>query len=118
MPNSAQQSLLQNQEFREAISNLISELLSAKLMEFIIQKEKEAREISLVERLLRVEEELKGMRELHERQFESLLREMNARFEALQKDSNAKFEVLNARFEALQIGFTLLSILIDLSRFF
>lgn len=98
----AQIDLLQNQEFKEAISKLISELLSSKLTEFILQREREAKEITLVERLLRVEEELKSMRELQAKQFEFLLREMNTRFEALQRDSNSKFEAIITRFEALQ----------------
>lgn len=125
--------------FREAISKLISELLNAKLTEFIIQRERQAREISLVERLLRVEEELKALRELQGKQFEAIMREMNTRFEAIQREMNSRFEAMNARFEALQremdtrfevlerrlnflqwamaVGFGFLSILIALIKF-
>lgn len=82
----------------------MNELLEAKFREYVIEREKEVREISLVERLLRVEEELKSLRELQGRQFEALLREMNARFEA----SNTRFEALqrdmNSRFINLAEG--------------
>lgn len=82
----------------------MNELLEAKFREYVIEREKEVREISLVERLLRVEEELKSLRELQGRRFEALLREMNARFEA----SNTRFEALqrdmNSRFINLAEG--------------
>lgn len=120
---------LQNQEFKEAFSQIINELLNAKLTEFILQREKEARDISLLKRILRVEGELKSLRELQERQFEFIMREMNTRFEALHREINARFEAMNTRFEALEkrlnfmqwfigAGFALLSILIGLSKFF
>ena len=63
----------------------------------------------LIERVVRVEEELKALREIEsarfeamERRFEALQREMNARFEALQKEMNARFESIDKRFEATE----------------
>jgi len=75
-----------------------------------------------------VEEELKSLRELQEKQFEAILREMNvrfeamnARFEALQKGMNTRFEALEKRFNHMQwfvgVGFIILSILIGLLNF-
>jgi hypothetical protein len=82
------------------------------LEEYYKQKEKELYEVSLIERIIRVEEELKNLRKEMEYlrkemeyRFEALLREMNARFEAITKEMNTRFEVQkresDARFEAL-----------------
>ncbi|WP_153303649.1 hypothetical protein [Caldimicrobium thiodismutans] len=43
------------------------------------------KELSLIERVVRVEEELKALREFVERRFEALQREMDRRFEALER---------------------------------
>ncbi len=80
------------------------------LEEYYKQKEKELYEVSLIERIVRVEEELKNLRKEMEylrkemeHRFEALLREMNARFEAITKEMNARFEAIikeiNTRFE-------------------
>ncbi|MCS7231529.1 MAG: hypothetical protein RMJ67_05285 [Elusimicrobiota bacterium] len=45
------------------------------------KKAKDAKDISIMERLLRLEEELKALRELEERRFEALLRKTKACFE-------------------------------------
>ena len=82
------------------------------LEEYYKQREKELYEVSLIERIVRVEEELKNLRKEMEYlrkemdyRFEALLREMNARFEAITKDMNARFEAItremNTRFEAI-----------------
>jgi hypothetical protein len=109
------------------------------LEEYYKQKEKELYEVSLIERIVRVEEELKNLRKEMEYlrkemdyRFEALLREMNARFEAIIKEMNTRFETQkresDARFEALEkrfnflqwtmmLGFTFLSILITILSF-
>ena len=74
MLNVPQPNWLESQEFREVLSQVMNELLNAKLTELIIQREKEFTKISLLERILRVEEELKSLRELQEKQFEAILR--------------------------------------------
>ena len=61
MLNAPQPNWLETQEFREVLSQVINELLSAKLTELIIQREKEISKISILERILRVEEELKSL---------------------------------------------------------
>jgi hypothetical protein len=109
------------------------------LEEYYKQKEKELYEVSLIERIIRVEEELKNLRKEMEYlrkemeyRFEALLREMNSRFEAITKEMNTRFETQkresDARFEALEkrfnflqwtmmLGFTILSILITVFSF-
>ncbi|MEM3426935.1 MAG: hypothetical protein QW212_01555, partial [Nitrososphaerales archaeon] len=64
--------------------------------------ETKLKELSLIERIVRVEEELKHLKVLEQERHESLIREMNARFEALQKEMNTRFEAMNARFESLE----------------
>ena len=109
------------------------------LEEYYKQKEKELHEVSLIERIVRVEEELKSLRKEMSYRFEALLRVMNARFEALlaeqralreeinarfedqKRESDARFEALEKRFNFLQwtmmLGFTILSILITVFNF-
>jgi predicted nuclease with TOPRIM domain len=109
------------------------------LEEYYKQKEKDLYEVSLIERIIRVEEELKNLRKEMEYlrkemeyRFEALLREMNSRFEAITKEMNTRFETQkresDARFEALEkrfnflqwtmmLGFTILSILITVFSF-
>ena len=125
MLNVPQPNWLESQEFREVLSQVINELLNTKLTKFIIQREKEVTNISILERILRGEEELKTLREFQEKQFEAILSEMNARFEAmnarfeaLEKEMNTRFEALEKRFNHMQwfvgVCFTTLSILIGL----
>jgi len=52
----------------------------------------------LIERVIRVEEELKALREIESAGFEA----MERRFEALQKEMNALFESIDKRFEATE----------------
>ncbi|MDW8095128.1 MAG: hypothetical protein RMI63_08950, partial [Caldimicrobium sp.] len=90
------------EELEGWIASMIEKILREKFTDFVMEHEKKAKEISLIERLIRVEEELRSMREFEERRFEALLTEMNTRFEALQREMDARFEAMNARFEALQ----------------
>jgi len=66
----------------------------------------------LLERLIRLEDELKALRiEMNIRfetvikemniRFETVIKEMNLRFEAQKQESDARFEAINTRFEAL-----------------
>jgi len=107
------------QELKEFIYSILPEIIE----KYFREREKELYSISLIERLIRVEEELKALRSETHYRFEALMREMDARFAAQmremearfaaqmremdarfaaqKKDSDAKFEALNARFEAL-----------------
>ncbi len=98
------------------------------LEEYYKQKEKDLYEVSLIERIIRVEEELKNLRKEMEYlrkemeyRFEALLREMNTRFETQKREGDARFEALEKRFNFLQwtmmLGFTILSILITVFSF-
>ncbi len=93
------------------IRNYVSKYLREELEVFVRTNEQRAKELSTIERVIQVEEELKSLREIElarfeasEKRFESLQKEMNTRFEALQKEMNTRFEALqkemNARFEA------------------
>ncbi len=122
------QELLQDRHFQEILEKMVAETVSR----FVQRNEERAREISLIERVVRVEEELRALREIEaarfeaiEKHFEALQREMNARFEAMDK----RFEAVEKRFETIEkrlafmqwfigVGFTLILLLITLSNFF
>ena len=97
--------------------------ITANIEEFIRQNELRAKELSLIERIVRVEEELKALRQTMEVRFESMEKRFEARFEAIDARFEsmeirfeARFESMEKRFTALQwfmgIGFTIISILI------
>ena len=113
---------------KEELIRIIKPLIAEQLSAFIREHELKAKEISLIERIIRVEEELKAQREI----IASLQREMNARFEALQREMDKRFEALqremDKRFEAVEKrlsflqwliagGFTFVSILITIINF-
>jgi hypothetical protein len=114
----------------EYIKQLVYSILPEVLAQYQEEKGKDFYLNPLLERLIRLEEELKALRiemnlrfeaqrkesdikfeainarfealtkEMNTR-FEALIKEMNARFEAQKQESDAKFEAINARFEAL-----------------
>jgi len=104
---------LSREEIEQLVANIVHSKIYAAIEEFIKRNDQRAKELSLIERIVRVEEELRALREIEiarfeaaEKRFESLQREMNAKFESLQREMNARFEALqkemNTRFEALQ----------------
>jgi len=117
MNNNTQTALSQlKEELIPLIKSVVHEELKANITanieEFIRQNELRAKELSLIERIVRVEEELKALRQTMEIRFESMEKRFEARFEAI----DARFESMEKRFTALQwfmgIGFTIISILI------
>ena len=104
------------------LKGYISSFIREELERFVLTNEQRAKELSLMERVIKVEEELKSLREIEsarfeamEKRFETLQREMNARFEAmdkrfesLQREMNARFEAIDKRFEAMDKRFTFL----------
>ena len=114
-------------DLKPIIEPIVSELIA----KFVQENELRARELSLMERVVRVEEELKALREVQN----AILREMSARFEAmdrrfeaLQREMSARFEAVDKRFEAVEkrlnfmqwfmgIGFGLLGLLITIANF-
>ena len=88
------------------VENKVAFLVEKAVEDYVRRNEEKVREFSLLERIVRVEEELKALREVQL----SMLREMNVRFESIEK-----------RFSFLQwfigIGFTFLAFLITLLNF-
>ncbi|ORC34837.1 hypothetical protein B4O97_10895 [Marispirochaeta aestuarii] len=90
----------------------------------------------IIERAVRVEEELKAQRELMQVRFESLqelmetrFEAMNRRFESLQELMETRFEAVDRRFEVVDkhfnslqwtmgLGFTLIAALMGIFNFF
>jgi len=111
---------LTTEDLKAVIEPLVREVIA----KFVQENELRARELSLMERVVRVEEELKALREIQN----AILREMNARFEALQREMDKRFEAVDKRFESLEkrlnfmqwfmgIGFGLLGLLITVANF-
>jgi uncharacterized membrane protein len=97
------------EELRSIVEPLVRELIA----EFVQENELKTRELSLIERVIRVEEELKALREVQN----AILREMHARFEAVDK----RFEAMEKRLNFMQwfmgVGFALLGLLITIANF-
>jgi len=115
-------------EMEQYFSKMLESRLQRAMEEFVERNELKLKELSLIERIVRVEEELKSMREMFEikfdavdkrfetmdKRFESLQREMNARFEALQREMNARFEAVDKRFEAMDKRFSVIQWMIGI----
>ncbi len=111
-------------EMDPQLLSTIEELVSKIVAQYVRENELKMKEISLVERLIRVEEELKALREIQMAQFEA----MEKRFEALQKEiatiekaNQQRFEAIEKRLNFMQwfmgLGFTFLTFLITLFYF-
>jgi septal ring factor EnvC (AmiA/AmiB activator) len=74
----------------EYIKQLVYSILPEVLAQYKEEKGKDISLNPLLERLIRLEEELKALRI-----------ELSIRFEAQKKESDVKFEAINARFEGL-----------------
>jgi septal ring factor EnvC (AmiA/AmiB activator) len=74
----------------EYIKQLVYSILPEVLAQYKEEKGKDISLNPLLERLIRLEEELKALRI-----------ELSIRFEAQRKESDVKFEAINARFEGL-----------------
>ena len=115
----------------QILAREVDGLVAEKIATFVKENELRARELSLMERIVRVEEELKSLREIEaarfdavEKRFEALQREITARFEAVDKRFEAvdkRFEAMDKRFQTLQwtmgIGFSLLAVLMGALKF-
>jgi hypothetical protein len=124
----------------EYIKQLVYSILPEVLAQYQEEKGKDFYLNPLLERLIRLEEELKALRiemnlrfeaqrkesdakfEAINARFEALIKEMNARFEALTREMDTRFEALDKRLNFLQwligIGFAFLGGLITLLNFF
>ncbi|SFM79413.1 hypothetical protein [Thermodesulforhabdus norvegica] len=105
-----------NEQFYQKVAELVRKILheeaenlfAEKIADFVRNNELKAKELSLIERVIRVEEELKSLRvieterfEVTEKRFEALQRELDARLSALHNEVNARFEAVDKRLEAL-----------------
>ena len=72
-------------EMEKYVPQLVDKCIQKVLEEFVEKNEISLKVLSLIERVVGVEGELKSLREISDRNYESLLREMNARFEAMNK---------------------------------
>jgi DNA anti-recombination protein RmuC len=85
----------------EYIRQLVYSILPEVLAQYKEEKGKDISLNPLLERLIRLEEELKALRIEMNIRFEAMIQEMNIRFEAQKKESDARFEAINSRFEAV-----------------
>jgi hypothetical protein len=100
----------------EYIKQLVYTFLPEVLAQYQEEKGRDFYLNPLLERLIRLEDELKALRiEMNMRfesvikemniRFEAIIKEMNIRFEAQKKENDARFEAINARFEAINTRF-------------
>ncbi|WP_461832815.1 hypothetical protein [Desulfothermus sp.] len=103
----------------EYLKKYVSKFIKKELEQFVLLNEQRAKELSLMERVIRVEEELKALREMDAARFEAMDKKFNAllneiaarfeatdkRFEALHREMNARFEAVDKRFEAMDKRF-------------
>jgi exonuclease VII large subunit len=88
-------------EMEQFVVKFLETHLSKAMEDYVERNELRAKELALMERMIRVEEELKSLREMSEKRFEALQRELHSRFEAV----NDRFEAVNDRFEAMDKRF-------------
>jgi len=129
-------------EMEQYFSKMLESRLQKAMEEFVERNELRLKELSLIERIVRVEEELKAMREMFEVKFDAIDKRFEAvdkrfeavdkrfeavdkrfesvdkRFESLQREMNARFESLqremNARFEAMDKRFSVIQWMIGI----
>jgi hypothetical protein len=100
----------------EYIKQLVYTFLPEVLAQYKEERDKDIYLNPLLERLIRLEDELKALRiEMNIRfetvikemniRFEAIIKEMNIRFEAQKQESDARFEAINTRFEAINTRF-------------
>ncbi|MDH7552244.1 MAG: hypothetical protein QHH74_01165 [Spirochaetota bacterium] len=109
MNNNTQNTIAQlKEELIPLIKTVVQDEVKSNIEDFMRQSELRAKELSLIERIIRVEEEIKALKEIEKARFEA----METRFEAME----TRFEAIEKRFSSLQwfmgIGFTITSILI------
>ncbi|WP_161794843.1 hypothetical protein, partial [Desulfonatronum thioautotrophicum] len=88
---------LANPEFRAMVRNELSDILA----DFIATQEKLAGDVSLIERIIRVEEAQRS----HEQLTRALLEQMNVRFESVDKRFEEMLQSMDKRFESVDKRF-------------
>jgi flagellar capping protein FliD len=79
----------------------IGEYVKAHLPEWLGELRRD-REIELTERIVRVEEEVKSLREVMEGRFEAMESHFESRFEAMESRFESRYEAVDSRFDALE----------------
>lgn len=88
-------------QIEQVVAKAVESRLQQALEEYVERNELRFKELSLIERTVRVEEELRSLREMSEVRFEAI----DKRFEALQREMNSRFEAADKRFEAVDKRF-------------
>ena len=88
-------------QIEQLITRLLESRLQQALEEYVETNELRVKELSLIERTVRVEEELRSLREMSAVKFEA----SEKRFEALQREIKAGFKAMDIRFEAMEKRF-------------
>ena len=95
----------------------MDQAFSEKISAFVSENERRARELSIMERVIRVEEELRALREIEATRFKAAER----RFESRQREMTARFEAMDKRFVFLQwmigLGFSLVTVFMGFLKF-
>ena len=100
----------------EDLKPIVEPLVKELIAKFVQENELRARELSLMERVVRVEEELKNLNkmlmvieEANQKRFEAMEKRLETmekanqqRFEALQREMDKRFEAMEKRFEAME----------------
>jgi vacuolar-type H+-ATPase subunit E/Vma4 len=86
------------EEIEALVKEVVEKQVSAAVLEFVRKNEDRAKELALIERVVRVEEELRALREIESARFEAI----QERFDALQKVMDERFQAMGERLEALQ----------------
>jgi len=118
------QEAISRSEIEQLVRSIVQQSIQSAIEEFVRKNDQRAKELSLIERVIQVEEELKALREIEAARFEAT----EKRFEALQREMNARFEAVDKRFESLEkrlsftqwligIGFTAIMAMIGIFRY-
>jgi GTP1/Obg family GTP-binding protein len=99
--------LIPTAQIEQLVIKVVESRLQQAIEAYVEQNELRVKELSLIERTVRVEEELRSLREMSESKFDTLQREMSVRFDAVdirfdagEKRFEALLREMNARFEA------------------
>ena len=107
---------VENTVTKAMMEQYINQLFESRLQDametFVERNDIRLKELSIIERVVRVEEELKALRETFEIKFDASQKEMNARFDAV----NTRFEAMDARFDAVNTRFEAMNARFDVSQ--
>jgi len=110
--------ILTKADIERIVKETLKENIQPLLEDFLISREKKYENISLLERVVRVEEGILRI----EKRFEDLQTNMYKRFEDLQTNMNIRFEDINKKFSMMfifmNLGFSILVLITIIFKFF